>query len=357
MSRSRWSERSGKRGASRRPPKPAAWSRRWGNQGSGDNAFRRNVEILLSGALGKVSEVHVWTASPSWPQGIGRPAGADPIPDTLDWSGWLGTAPERPYKVGAYHPFKWRGFSDFGGGALGDMCCHTLNLPFRGLRLGAVTEAECLNADDRNGETYPSRSAVRLRYAARLGQPAVDLYWRDGGLKPPAEIMPQVVATLGEIPKSGSLMIGEKGIMVSTGDYGETAYVAFSGEAKIRSVTKHEAVVSLPQTVGRCKVEERAELCKEARLVQRDGKWSMVSMGAAPSRANHRSEFVSACKGEGACYSDVGVSVPMVEGALVGGIAQRVPGRLAWDSDKLTFLNSNEANAYIRPHVRKGWEY
>jgi hypothetical protein len=256
-----------------------------------------------------------------------------------------------------YHPFKWRGFSDFGGGALGDMCCHTMNLPFRGLKLGMAVEAESLRADDRNDETYPSRSVVRLRYAAREGLPAVDLFWRDGGLKPPAELMPQVVATLGEVPKSGSLVLGEKGIMISTGDYGETAYVAFTGEAKIRSVTKHEGVMNLPQTVRRCKVEERAELCKEARLVQRNGTWGMISMGVSPSRANHRSEFVAACKGEGDCFSDVNVSVPMVEGALIGGIAQRVPGKLIWDSAKQVFLNNAAANTFIKPHIRKGWEF
>jgi hypothetical protein len=334
-----------------------------GNQGSGDNAFRRNVEILHSGVLGTVREAHVWVQSPFingrvfWPQGVSRPAGADPVPSSLDWESWLGTAPARPYKAGFYHPFNWRGCLDFGGGAFGDMGCHTMNLPFRGLRLGVVAEAECLRADDRNSDTFPSRSAVRLRYAAREGLPAVDLFWYDGGLKPSRELMPQAVATLGEVPKSGSLIVGEKGIMISAGDYGETAYVAFKGEAKIRSVTKHEAVLGLPQTVRRCKIEERAELTKEARLVNRDGEWKMISMGVAPSRANHRSEFVAACKGEGTCYSDVGVSVPMVEGVLLGCVAQRVPGRLAWDSEAQAFARNDAANALVHPFIRSGWEF
>lgn len=334
-----------------------------GNQGSGDNAFRRNVEILQSGVLGRVSAVHVWVQSPFingrvfWPQGVLRPAGADPVPSSLDWEGWLGTAPARPFKAGFYHPFNWRGCLDFGGGAFGDMGCHTMNLPFRGLKLGAVEEAECLRADDRNADTFPSRSSVRLRFAAREEMPEVSLFWYDGGLKPSAEIMPQVVAALGEVPKSGSLMIGEEGIMVSAGDYGETAYVAFKGEAKIRSVTKHEEVMNLPQTVARCLVEERAELSKEARLVQRDGEWKMISMGVAPSRANHRSEFVAACKGEGTCYSDAGVSVPMAEGVLLGCVAQRVPGRLTWDTGKMAFAENDAANALVRPSIRAGWEF
>ncbi len=328
-----------------------------GNQGSGDNAFRRNVEILHSGVLGPVSSVHVWTQSPLWPQGLTRPEGSDPVPATLDWDNWLGTAPTRPYKAGVYHPFKWRGFQDFGGGALGDMGGHTMNLPFRGLRLGEVLSAECLRAEDANSETYPSKSVVKLRYAARQGLPAVDLFWHDGGLKPSGELMPQVVAALGEVPKSGSLFLGEKGIMVSSGDYGETAYIAFKGEAKIKSVTKHEAVTGLPQTIPRCAVEERAELQKEARLVQRDGRWSMLSMGIAPSRANHRSEFIRACKGEGTCFSDVGVSVPLMEGVLLGCIAQRIPGKLSWDNATRMFIGDDAANALTKPHIRQGWEY
>jgi len=334
-----------------------------GNQGSGDNGLRRNVEILHSGILGKIKEVHVWVRSPFingkvyWPQGVLRPKGSDPVPVSLNWDSWLGTAPVRPYKEGSYHPFNWRGCLDFGGGALGDMGCHTMNMPFRGLNLEKVLEAECLRADDKNEDTFPSRSSVRLKYAARKGLPEVDLFWYDGGILPVADIMPQVVATLGEVPKSGSLMIGEKGIMISTGDYGETAYVALNGEKKIKSVTKHEAVVNLPQTVERCKEEQHKDLCIERRFLKRDGEWMMVSMGSSLSRANHRREFVAACKGEGPCYSDVGVSVPMVEGVLLGCVAQRVPGRLTWDSAKMAFAGNDAANALVRPYMRHGWEF
>ncbi len=334
-----------------------------GNQGSGDNGLRRNVEILHSGVLGPVKEAHVWVRSPFingkfyWPQGVPRPAGSDPVPSGLDWNCWLGTAPLRPYKKGFYHPFNWRGFIDFGGGAFGDMGCHTMNMPFRGLKLAEVTEAESMIADDRNSDTYPSRNSVRLRYAARENMPAVDLFWYDGGVLPSAEVMPQVVATMGEVPKSGSLIIGEKGIMLSTNDYGETAYVAFKGEAKIRSVSKHEAVTGLPQTVVRCKEEDSKELHKEARFVQRDGEWQMVSMGVSPSRANHRSEFVHACKGETSCYSDINVSIPMMEGVLVGCAAQIIPGKLTWDTKTQTFKGNKDANRLVTPFVRKGWKY
>ena len=143
-----------------------------GNQGSGGNGFRRNVEILQSGILGDVKEVHVWTNRPVWPQGLNvekyvtsRTTG-DAIPKSLNWDIWLGTAKERPFldmypagtdvydpwKLGkhVYHPFTWRGFFDFGAGAFGDMACHTMNLPFRGLELGAVQDAKCTMIDSEN---------------------------------------------------------------------------------------------------------------------------------------------------------------------------------------------------------------
>ncbi len=298
-----------------------------GNQGSSGDGFRRNVEILHSGVLGNVTEVHVWTNRPVWPQGIARPEGSDPVPAGLDWDSWLGTAPDRPFKAGVYHTFKWRGFFDFGTGAFGDMACHTMNLPFRGLHLGAVETAECIQIDGKNDETYPSKSIVKLVYAARKGLPAVNLFWYDGNLKPSADKMPQVVASLGEVPKTGCLIIGDKGMMVSTNDYGQEAYVALKGEEKMKATTKHEALLGIPQAIERC--------CKGGQYI----------------------EFVNACKGEGKAFSDVGVSVPMMEGMLVGCIAQQIPGKLTWNSGKQMFAGSAAANALVRPHIRKGWEF
>ena len=298
-----------------------------GNQGSAGDGFRRNVELLHAGVLGNVTEVHVWTNRPVWPQGIARPEGSDPIPGTLDWDSWLGTAPERPFKDGVYHTFKWRGFFDFGTGAFGDMACHTMNLPFRGLKLGAVEKAECIQIEGKNKDSYPSKSIVKMSYAPRKGMPAVNLFWYDGNLKPSADLMPQVIASLGEVPKTGCLIIGDKGMMVSTNDYGQEAYVALKGEEKMKATTKHEALLSIPQAIERC--------CKGGQYI----------------------EFVNACKGEGKAYSDVGVSVPMLEGMLVGTIAQQIPGKLTWNSAKQMFVGNDAANALTKPYIRKGWEF
>jgi len=102
-----------------------------GNQGSAESGLRRAVEVVQAGVIGKPLELHVWSNRPVWPQGLERPAGSDPVPETLDWDAWLGPAQSRPFKRDVYHTFKWRGWFDFGTGALGDMACHTVNMPFR----------------------------------------------------------------------------------------------------------------------------------------------------------------------------------------------------------------------------------
>ena len=299
-----------------------------GNQGSATDGLRRNVELLQAGILGNVTEVHVWTNRPIWPQGIARPDGSDPVPDTLNWDCWLGTAPVRPYKKDIYHRFKWRGFLDFGTGAFGDMACHTMNVPFRGLQLEDVVAAETMMIDGKNNETYPNKSIVKLTYAARKGMPSVNLFWYDGNEKPSADKMPQVINTLGAVPKTGCLIIGDKGMMCSANDYGKEAYVALKGEKKMKSTKKHEALVDIPQAVERCK-------------------------------SNQYLEFVNAIKGTENTYSDIDHSIPMLEAMLVGCIAQQVPGKLNWNSRKQLFSGSTaaQANALLKPHIRKGFEF
>lgn len=299
-----------------------------GNQGSAGAGFRRNVELLQAGILGNVTEVHVWTNRPVWPQGIDRPRGSDPVPDNLNWDCWLGTAPNRPFKKGVYHTFKWRGFFDFGTGAFGDMACHTMNLPHRGLKLEDVVAAETTMIEGKNNETYPNKSIVKLTYAARKRMPEVNLFWYDGKEKPSEDIMPQVIATLGAVPNTGCLIIGDKGIMCSTNDYGQEAYVALKGEKKMRSTKKHQALVDIPESIERCK-------------------------------SNQYLEFVNAVKGTENTFCDIDHSIPIMESILVGCIAQQVPGKLNWNSRGQIFSGSTarRANALLKPYMRKGFEF
>ena len=153
-----------------------------GNQGSANSRFREAVEVVWSGAIGPVREVHVWSDRPFWPQGVDRPTTSQPVIQTLDWDLWLGTAPERPYNR-AYHPVKWRGWYDFGTGVLGDMGCHTANLPFMALKLGAPASVEAEWSDDITDETYPTWNIVRYAFPARGDLPPVKLTWYDGGTR------------------------------------------------------------------------------------------------------------------------------------------------------------------------------
>ena len=174
-----------------------------GNQGhSGDNT-RRIVEIVRSGAIGPVREVHAWTNRPIWPQGKDRPDGSDPVPDSLHWDLWLGPAPERPYVANSplairvrprarrrrddrvYHPFAWRGWWDFGTGALGDMACHILDASFWALDLKYPTAVEALGGEPRKPESAPSWEIIRYEFPARRDMPELKLTWYDGGKRPP----------------------------------------------------------------------------------------------------------------------------------------------------------------------------
>jgi len=183
-----------------------------GNQGTADGGLREGAAKIRAGALGTVSEVHVWTNRPIWPQGINRPA-PKPEPANLKWQEWLGVAPERPYADG-YHPFKWRGWWDFGSGALGDMACHTVNMAFMALDLRNPTSVQAVTSGH-NKDSYPSWSIINFEFPANNWRPAIKFTWYDGGKKvDPGKLD-------GENPGgSGALVIGSKGKAYSKGDYG-----------------------------------------------------------------------------------------------------------------------------------------
>ena len=339
-----------------------------GNQGSSGSGHRRNVELLQQGVIGDITEVHVWTDRPIWPQGklaeqLSRLPSSTP-PSTLNWDAWIGCAPMRPYignrpdsvKLnfdnawaagikGVYHQFNWRAFYDFGTGAFGDMACHTMNLPFRGAELGAVTKAECKLSVEPTDVAYPVRSTVEVTYAPRMSRvrkghqlPETKVVWYDGDQQPPADLMPLVVALYTRVPRTGCFLIGTKGVMCSTNDYGQEALIALNGEKRMRSTTKHPACIALPSYIPRRK--EKGELGQYAEFLE-------AIKGESPVYAETHSR----------CYADAEHSVPMMEGMLVGCIAQRVPGVLTWDSANQVFVGSHAANALVKPYIRSGWAF
>jgi GFO/IDH/MocA oxidoreductase family protein len=316
-----------------------------GNQGSAEDGLRRAVECIQAGLIGNVTEVHIWTNRPIWPQGIGRPEGKDTIPDTLDWDLWIGPAPMRPYKKGVYNPFNWRGWLDFGTGALGDMACHTVNMPFRGLKLSypSVIEAE---SSGMNGETYPLGSKIRFEFPSRgAGMPPMSLWWYDGGKpapegrgghdgsnKPPKEITADVAAFQGEVPKSGCLLIGDKGTIFSPDDYGIQFFVKLKDEPKFTFFRKHPALESIPQTLPRNPFE--GDMDKKHHL-----EWIAAIKESKPEM----------------CYSRFDIAADLTEIMLLGCVALRVGKKLEWDGPAMRAKNAPEAAHFVRRENRSGW--
>jgi hypothetical protein len=310
-----------------------------GNQGSAEPGLRRSVELIHAGVIGAPRELHVWSNRPVWPQGLDRPAGSDPVPDSLDWDLWLGPAPYRPYKKNVYHTFKWRGWYDFGTGALGDMACHTVNMPFRALKLGYPTNIELEVASKIYSETFPLTSRVRFDFPERDGLPPCKFWWYDGNpksdvspLRPSAHLTHEIVAQRGELPGSGCLVVGYKGKLFAGDDYGARSQVMLEGEKEYTSSTKHDACVAVPQSIPRASNRQTDMAMKE--------------------------EWFAMMKGGPAAYSNFAISGFLAETILLGCVALRsgVGEKLDWDGPNMRATNSPGASRFVKPHPRKGWE-
>jgi predicted dehydrogenase len=302
-----------------------------GNQGHAGEGWRILVEWIRSGAIGDVREVHTWTNRPVWPQGLDRPSGKDPVPDHLNWDAWIGPAPMRPFKKGTYHPFKWRGWLDFGAGALGDMACHTMDGLFWAMDPAAPLSVEPVTSTPVNGETFPNASVIKWRFPAKGDKPAFDAYWYDGGLKP---ARPPELEASRDLPKTGNIFYGTKGTILVAGDYGESPRII--PEAKL-------------QEIGRPpKLLDRAPDAREY-----TGKDNLGSF-----EDNHHLEFFLACTGEKPVEftkSHFGYAGPMTEAIQLGNVALKVGRRIGWDGSSMKITNVPEANKYIKRKARKGW--
>ncbi len=203
-----------------------------GNQGYSNEGTRQCAEMIWAGEIGNVTEVHAWTNRPIWPQGLTEVPKEAPVPDTLDWNTWLGISSMRPYSP-AYLPGSWRGYFDWGCGALGDMACHILGAPNMALMLGAPTSVECIHQEGTSSFTFPKKSVIRFDFPARGTMPPVKIFWYDGlegtpprppGLdesEPLGDPQPKTDAPVAPSSKSnGSLFVGDKGF-ITTGTYGQ----------------------------------------------------------------------------------------------------------------------------------------
>ena len=310
-----------------------------GNSGQASGEPRRMCELVWSGIIGPVHEAHIWTDRPSnglfneyWPQGVARPSETPAVPEGMDWDLWIGGAPMRAYNP-AYHPFKWRGWWDFGTGALGDMGCHRFDPVFRALKLGHPTSVQA-SSTRVNDETYPLGSMVTYYFPARSEQlqannthirgmtgqsaggvamPPVKLTWYDGGLRPPR---PQDLPEGDTMGDNGILLVGEKGYILDNRVYPQSL---------------RDAADSIPKL---------------------------------PESPGHFLEWTFACKGKApAAGSNFDWAGPLTEVVLLGNVALRSSIRkllpqhkLDWDAQAFKFTNLDAANQYLRREYRKGWE-
>ena len=277
-----------------------------GNSGQASDESRLMCDYIWDGAIGPVREVHVWSNRPIWPQQVGRPKEVHPVPDTLDWDLWLGPAPQRPFNR-IYHPFRWRGWWDFGTGALGDIGCHAFHPIFRALKLGHPTSVEATSTYNGkvNEETFPLASIVHYQFPAREEMPPIRLTWYDGGLKPRRPDELELDRDLGE---GGTLFLGDEGAML--------------GHAPIPD-------------------SKRREYGRPPEML--------------PRSPGHFEEWFEACRGGEPAGANFDISGLVTEVVLLGNVAIRTGKKLQWDSPNMQITNMPEANQYLEREYRNGW--
>jgi len=316
--------------AARTRPKLATQT---GNQGCSTEGFRRSYEVIQAGVLGDVTEVHVWHPGHSWPNGVDRPAQADPVPDGLDWNFWLGTAPTRPYNNEIYHPGKWRGWYDFGGGSLADFCCHGFQLAYRALDLDAPERIE-FTGTDLGHESFPTRCTVTYTFPAKGSRKVVKLYFYSGDNNLPPESV-----TKGAVGNTGCLIVGTEGTL-SAGLWNTDCNVRLKSMTEFRGADLPE-VAKVPKTQPRIDTEVLKWDPRKAAQGQRP-RWSKVNN-------SHMFEWILACAGDCKTYSPFEIGARITEIGMLGVMALRLQKSITWDAATRQAVGLAEANALIDP--------
>ena len=285
----------------------------------------RACEVFRSGVLGEVAQVHIWTGNPVWPQGGALPAGSDPVPESLDWQLWLCGARPRPFKRFAYHKFNWRGWTDFGGGTFGDVAGRLMGFPFKALQLEAPREAQRLFAIGGTAVSYPGSTEVRFLCDSARQKKPVELLWYDGMRMPRAGLLAQVRATVGEIPGTGTLIIGRKGSWFVRGSECEQHYIGLNGGARMTDLEKHELWSSVPASL--------------------------------PRNGSPQELFLRAIRDRKGYDFTVNAHKALNRTLLCGTVAQQIKGPLEWNERKKRFEDNEDANKLLQPHLEPGWEY
>jgi predicted dehydrogenase len=289
-----------------------------GNQGHCGDGVRELCEMMWSGAIGDVTEAHIWTNRPIWPQGITEPLPEETIPGTLDYDLWIGTAPMRPYNKG-YVPWNWRAWWDFGCGAIGDMACHIMDPAFWSLKLYEAEsyKIQAMYEEGMNNQTGPNKSQIKYQFPARGDMPPVTVTWYDGGIKPPRPESVPEGQQLGD-GDNGSLFIGTTGCMTA-GEYG--------GKARLLPDEKMADYTMPDQTIPRIPKESPYQ------------NWlDCIRSGEQPA-------------------SNFSYAAPLTEVANMGNVALHSGGKeLEVDVINMRITNIPEANQLLTKEYRKGWE-
>jgi predicted dehydrogenase len=386
-----------------------------GNQGYCQEGPRACAEMIWSGAIGDVTEVHAWTNRPIWKQGVATPPPPAPVPDTLDWDSWLGIAESRPHSP-EYYPFSWRGYFDFGCGALGDMACHVLGAPNMALVLGAPTSFECIKKDPpgKNDVMYPMHSTIRFDFPARGSMPALKLFWHDGVSNLPAEVWPADIPKeekLGDPPRGGipgaAGAAGARGGAAGRGAPGAAAGRggaptpggpplpagaplpggALAGRGGAMGGRGGAAAVTLPPGVAEAVAAANTALnarntpyntpaSSGVLYIGSKGYMTTGEYGGGPrlvpmakmadyqmppqllTRSHETyTDWIQSCKSGVPSASNFDVAGPFTEWIALGCLALRFEGKLEWDAERMRITNNSNANKYLKPTFRKGWSW
>jgi Oxidoreductase family, C-terminal alpha/beta domain len=311
-----------------------------GNQRHSGDGSRRGIEYVMSGALGDVREVHVWTNRPLgfWPQGIPRPTplttdpaklrwdnrgimqrlgaamagtnGSHPVPDRLSWDLFLGVAPKVEYHP-LYHPFNWRGWVDWGQGALGDMGAHLMDFPVWALNLGLPTVIET-ESTPFDGVCYPNATTTYYEFPARKGMPEVKLTWYDGGLMPPDPAELDDNESLN--PGGGVLYVGKKAKLLH-----------YSDGARLLPTSKHNSYGPPKERLPRV------------------------------PHGDHEMNWVNAIKGLEPASCPFDYAARLTEIMLLGIVSLRANSKLRYDGEKMRVTNNLAANDFLTREYRQGY--
>ena len=327
-----------------------------GNQGHSGAESRTTVEYIQQGAIGDIKEVHVWTNRPLgyWPQGLPRPnagatttsdgqplswngpgverrlaaamaAGSYPVPDKLNWDLFLGVAPQVAYHP-IYHPFNWRGWVDWGQGALGDMGAHLIDFPFWALDLGMPTSIETISTPF-NDVCFPNSTSTFFEFAARGNKPAVKLTWYDGGMMPPRP--PEFSDEMVEDPRTKRMVYkeqynGEGGVMYF-GSKGKLLHDTYGYKPRLLPQSAHDAYGAPKQTIKRI-------------------------------QTTHEMNWVEAAKGTTEASSPFSYAARLVEVMLLGVVSLRARTKIYYDGEKMRVTNAAHANDLLRRDYRTGFK-